>query len=299
MAIFGLIAVASAQESVELECTFGVTLFGEYFCLIVNAELTDRDAIVTITGNHTGDRTNDDVDILAVFDSDMRFIPEILYTTFPNINEIDFEFAGIEELDQIPELPNLAYFILDGNNITTIRNNTFVNVGETMFFLEMVFNNHQELEVDAFAGLAHVQSLYLLLNNIALPPQGIFDPLTSLRLIDFDSNNFGIIDDDLFAENTQLRTIFGERNGIDRISPNFAASFRDSLNALILFENECTDRAFFLQDDVVLAFMNMALQDCYNNFSGRQPNATRNVTFEYRGSLRLFDEFGNLILSAN
>lgn len=261
--------------------------------------MSNRTAIITVTGQHIGNRTADDVDVLAIFESNMTFIPEILYTTFWNINEIDIEFAGLEELEQLPHLVNLQFFVMWGENITTIPNNTFVNVNETLIDVELVNNGHQILEVDAFAELGRLIFLYILYNDLPHPEPGTFAPLTNLGLIDFDSNNFGIIENELFENNRNLIIIFCERNGIDRISPTFSAPFSDSFAGLAAYGNDCINRGFNINDELDVAFLNTALQRCYNNFAGIEQNSTRSVTFEYRGSLRLFDEFGNLILSAN
>jgi hypothetical protein len=299
LALFGIIAAVSAQD-VEFECRFSLSFINEYHCTITNVTLSDRESNVTITGTHlNASFTNDDVDVLVINNSHMEFIPSILYETFPNINEAVFLNAGLQEISQLPELSNLRWFEAIGNNITTIENNTFINVGETLFQLQLTNDNIQTLDVDSFAGLSNLIYLYIYFNNMAPPPVGTFDHLTSLQLIDFDSSNFGVIDDTLFRENRELRAIFAERNGIDRISPTFSAPFIDTLVTLYLWVNECTDRGFLNDDEVAVAFMNSALQGCYNNFLEREGNATRTITFEYRGSLRLFDEFGNLILSAN
>lgn len=299
VAIFGLFAAASAQE-VELECQFLTTIFGEYACLISDAELSlaQREANVTVTGQHLAGRTNDDVDILAIYDSAVEFLPAILFTTFPNINEIDIEDAGLRELDQLPVLPNLIIFTLFGNNVSTIWNNTFINVAESLLEIDLVLNNHEILEAEALTGLENLLFLLMFYNELPYPEPGTFDTLINLLYLDFDTNNFGFIGEELFAENRNLIILFAERNGIDRIAPRFAANFEE-LGYFNAVGNVFINRGFDLDDDVVTAFMNAALQNCYNNFVGNDANSTRTVSFEYRGSLRLFDEFGNLILAAN
>lgn len=268
-------------------------------CLLTNVELSNRDTIVTVTGQHLANRTDQDVTILAIYLSEMRFIPEILYTTFKYVEEVDIEFAGVEELDPLPALPNLMFFTFIANNVTTIQNNTFSNVYATLFEVDLMFNNHEVLEVEAFAGLDNVRLLLLLLNELPQPEPGTFSPMTNLMVIDFDSNNFGFIDEELLSENRNMVGVFSERNGIDRIAPTFMANFED-LYVFYSYGNVCINRGLQdLDDQLTLAFMHNALQPCYNNFVGNDANSSRTVSFEYRGSLRLFDEFGYLILSAN
>lgn len=261
--------------------------------------MRDRDTHVTFIGEHLPGFTEEDVVAVAVVASDMRFIVPEIYTTFPNLIELDFAFAGLQEIDPLPEMANFTTFICFGNDIPTIHNDTFANVGSSLEFLDLELNNIQELEPDAFAGLEETLLLVLLMNSIATPPEGVFWPMSKAIIIDVAFNNFEVIGESLFARNTELLYLGIDFNGIDRIAPTFFAPLRENLMILSAYENECVNRGFEIEDEIVETFLHGSLRNCYNNFMDIRSNETRSLLFEYSGSLRLFDDFGNLILAAN
>lgn len=260
------VAFTSSQNVVELTCDYSTTSRGEYVCLLANIEINDRNTLVRFGGLHLPGRTNLDVNIVSVTRSRMPFIIPEIYDEFPNIHELDLQFAGLNEIDQIPAMPNLRTFIAYSNNIERVRSNTFINVGATLETIDLQLNNIQLLESDAFAGLARLEYLYLRFNQISFPPIGIFWPLTNLWIIDIESNDFRQIDETLFARNTRLNSIFADRNGIDRISPRFADGFLRTLGSFRVNRNKCIDRVFFLFNDQNRQSMMNELQTCFDNF---------------------------------
>lgn len=263
--VFSLIALSSAQDVVELTCDFSQTSRGDYICVLTNIEFNDRNVPVKFVGLHMPGRTNLDVDIVVVTRSRMPFIIPEIYTTFPNIHELDLQFAGLVEIDPIPEMKNFRTFIAYSNNIDRIRNNTFDNVMLTLETVDLQLNNIRFLEADAFKGLTRLEFLYLRFNQITFPPIGVFNTLSNLNLIDFESNDFRQIDETLFAGNPRLNAIFADRNGIDRISPRFADNLMQ-LGSLRLNLNKCVNRVFFLFNEQARETMMRELQPCFDNF---------------------------------
>lgn len=268
-------------------------------CLIYQQNATDPNVNYTIVGEHEEGRTNDDVIAIAVYFSRMPFIVPAIYSTFPNIIELDIEFTGLEVIDPIPDTVNLEFFIVYANNVSTIQNNTFATQNSSLLYIEMIDNEIMTLEEEAFVGTSEVIIMGLLFNSINTPPTRTFWPMTNLALIDFESNNFQRIGHTLFLQNNLLEAVFMESNRINAISPVFTAGFRDTMEVIFAYRNECVDRAFILEEEIIVAFMHSSLQACYNNFVGGPPNPGRTITLEFRGPLRLFDDFGNLILVSN
>lgn len=290
---------SSAQNPVEIECDFFSTIYDDYVCLIYQQNATDRNASYVFVGDHEEGKTNADVVAVGVFFSNMTFIIPEIYTSFPNITELDIEFTGLTEIDPIPATVNLEFFICYRNDLSTIANETFATQNSSLIYLEMMDNGITTLEEDAFVGGSQVVVLYLLFNRINTPPTRTFWPLTTVGLIDIEANNFQRIHHTLFLQNNELEIVFMENNNISAVSPQFTFGFRDTMFAIVMYRNECIDRAFILEEDIVIAFMHSSLQGCYNNFTNADPNANRTITLEFRGPLRLFDDFGNLILVSN
>lgn len=308
-AIFVTVA-AKAQDTVQIECNFTVfqTLFPPngtvYSCVIRSVELLNRNANVIITGQHVGNRTNEDVVDIDIENREneleMHFIPDILYTSFPNVEVIGIWNSGVRELDQLPELSNLIRFNLPGNNVSTITNNTFISV-KSLISLRLRGNNIHTLELNAFAGQENLLFLDLGFNELTEFEIGTFNMLNNLESIDLSNNNLQFIDAQLFSENHNINSFLASGNKINRIAPSLISKL-PNLNLLALARNECIDNNFSLNTGdrlLALAYVHSSLQRCYNNYIGTKPNFTRTLIFEYRGSLRLFDEFGNAILTAN
>lgn len=296
--IFGFIAAASAQDSVEIECDYYTNANDEYVCFLFALDFIPRNTSVTFIGEHEEGRNESQVDVVRMYFSDIEHIIPEIYTTFPNLNELDIEFSGLINIDQIPtDLPNFAFFISLANWVEVIQNNTFVNVGETLLYVDLIFNEIIELELDSFAGCGELSYLYMLLNYIPQPPVGTFWPLVNLIELDLEENNIGFIDDTLLANSTQLTGLWVEANHITRITPRLLSPL--SLRYFGAYENDCIDRYFVLNEPIVETFMHASLQQCYNSFEGLGPDDTRTVRFDYQGPLRLNDEFGNQILVLN
>lgn len=301
----GCFAAVKAQDTVEFQCRFAVLASSEpnreeYICEIRNVVLSNRDAPVIITGQHVGTRGDENVTSFEILESEMEFIPEILYTSFFNADLMVFANAGVREFDPLPELPNLIRLFMAGNDFSTIRNNKFINIGN-LRILDLIANNIHTLELDAFVGLENLEQLNLQFNQLTDLEPGTFSALINLDSIDLFLNNLQFIEMQLFAENQNLRTLNLDGNNINRIAPGFISSL-PNLSSIRLISNQCISNVFSLNAGdrtLALAFIHSSLQQCYHNFVGNEPNSARTVHFEYRGSLRLFDEFGNAILTAN
>lgn len=253
---------------------------------------------MTFIGEHEEGRDESQVDVVRIYFSDIEFIMPEIYSTFPNLNELDIEITALIDVDQIPtDLPNFAFFTSFANWVEVIPNNTFLNVGETLLYSDFTFNEIIELELDSFAGCGELSNLYLLLNYIPQPPVGTFWPLANLVSLDLERNNLGFIDDTLLANSTQLTGLWVEENHIDRITPRLLSPL--SLRYFGAYRNDCIDRYFTLNEPIVVAFMHQSLQQCYNAFEELGPEDRRTVRFDYQGPLRLNDEFGNQILVLN
>lgn len=294
-----LVILASAEDYIEIECDYFTLDTGEYVCIVEDVEVRDHDIHVTFIGEHVPGFTEEDVVAFAVLFSDMRFIVPEIFKTFPNLIELDFAFAGLQYIDPFPEMPSLIAFICLGNDIRVIQNGTFANVGSSLLLLDLEYNNIQELEPGAFEGLDELLILGLMENSISNLPEGIFWPMNNAIIMDLESNNFGVIGETLFERNTQLAFLVLDNTGIDRIAPTFFGPLKENLEILSALGNICVNRGFLLDDEVVESFMHGSLRNCYNNFVGIRTNETNFVSIEFKGSLRLFDESGNLIFSAN
>lgn len=195
----------------------------------------------------------------------------------------------------IPDTVQLYEISINGNNISRIDNGTFAGQ-PGLIHLNLRANGIQELDEDAFTGLSVLESLVLIGNDIQVIAPRTFHPLASVMYLDLERNNLTSIGEDIFSHNTEIRTLYLEFNQIEEISPRFLSSFGNNLSYINLSGNICVDRSFYFTsgDDLSIVVLHSTLRNCYNNFSGRSTD-DRDITMHYKGHLRLFDEFGNLV----
>lgn len=75
------------QDPIVLECEFYVDVYGDYSCRLSGIEVTNQFVNVTFTGEHMGNRSDSDVRVVEIVDSNTPFIINELATAFPNAYE--------------------------------------------------------------------------------------------------------------------------------------------------------------------------------------------------------------------
>lgn len=286
---------AVAQNPVAFNCTFSVNWYNEYVCRLTGIEVLNRSQQVTFGGEHLDNRTNANVDVVEIRDSNTPFIIPQIFTTFPNIVELEVITSNVQAIE-IPDNIQLIELTLSGNNISRIVNETFINQTRLQFFTA-VNSGIREIEENAFVGLSSLRGLVLINNNITELAPRTLTPLISAVRIDFERNELTRVED-VFSSCTNLTYLYLEYNQINEISPFFASVTQDSLYSVNLSGNQCVDRFFFFEDEIELIVLNNALSPCFRNFNGNDTE-TRRITLEFQGPLALFDEFGNIIARVN
>lgn len=288
-----LIAALSSvlSQDLILECDFFESW--QYECEFNHITVEDPTQNIIIGGTHLEGRTDDDVRIVWIRNSNTPFMIQQIFTTFPNLDELYIHNSSLASIN-IPESAQLSEVYLDNNNITRIQNGAFGSQSN-LWYLNLRENNIQEIEEDAFLGLSALETLNLIGNHIETLAPRTLHPLTNLTVLDFERNSFTSINDEWFSQNSRIRILFLEFNQIDEVSPRFFGRF-DNLEHVDFSGNVCVNRNFYIEndDDFSVIGLHNALRRCYNNFVG-EVSEMRRVTFEFVGSMRLFDEFGNLV----
>lgn len=297
LALVIFVAALSSVSSQNL--TFDCSFFDQwngYGCTLNNITVADPSQNVTFGGQHIGNRTNADVAIVRVINSNTPFVVQQIFTTFSNINVLHILDSRLQSIS----LPNSVQFVelsIQGNNITGLQNGTFINQSQ-LTYLNLRYNNIEEINEDAFVGLVALESLVLIGNRVRSLAPRTFHPLTNVTYLDLQRNFLSRISDELFLQNTQMRNLYLEYNYIEAITPRFIAKFGNNLSYINLSGNICINRSFSLNsdDDFSRILIHNALRTCFNNFNGTT-SRVRHITLEFEGPLRLFDEFGNLIIN--
>jgi hypothetical protein len=289
-----ILSGSSAQNIIDLQCGFFFEYpSGEYGCQLSRVNVTDNTATYRIVGNHLGNLTNNDVEIFEVYNSDFRFIPQEIFTTFPNIDTMKVYDSNLQSIN-VSGTNNLRILYLNGNNISTINNGTFETL-VNLTTLVMNRNGISTLEENAFIGLTNLSRLTLISNNITTLPTQVFQHLQLLRILDLDQNQLTRIEHEVFANLTNLRNLYLEANRIEAISPSFTRSLRENIIFINLNRNICIDFFGYFNDDFDWARFNMEINECYENYTQRNENDERRLSMEFTGRLNIYDRFNNLI----
>lgn len=281
-----------SSQGITLECEYYVTFFEEYACILEFIENLDPTAPVTFTGTHIGERTNDDVDVVYIGDSNTPFIMPEIFTAFPNFYELEILWSNLQSIS-LPPNTNMEALVLLDNNVTHIESGTFAGQ-DALWFLFMAYNNIHTIDENAFEGLSDLLALVLIGNEISEIAPTTFHPLTEIAIIDMEDNRLTSIGPEVFAENRFVNNIYLEYNNINEISPQFVANSRESLFFINLSGNRCVSNSFYLYEDTLWDIMIGNLQTCFNNFPGTVPEVRR-ISMEFTGNLAIFDDFGNIL----
>ncbi len=149
--------------SIALNCTYGMQPFtpvGSIYTCQAGILLTGSDIVTNIYGNHMSNRTDADVQGLAIQSQGLQFFPLKIETFFPNIRAIDVysnsissisnshlrSFTGlvhfsvidnpIESLDSdlFRGLPALSYISFNNNTVKNVGHDFFLPLSGQIFF---------------------------------------------------------------------------------------------------------------------------------------------------------------------
>ena len=281
------------SQDLTLECVFRESW--DYTCVLTDITVLDPDQNIIIGGVHLENRTNDDVRVVMVENSNTPFVIQQIFETFRNIDDLQIYNSNLQSI-RIPDIVQLSEVFIEGNNISRIENGSF-DGQSNLWYLNLRDNNILEVDEDAFIGLEALETLNLIGNHIQSLHPRTLHPLARLNLLDLERNNMTSISDELFTQNPLITTLYLEYNQIEEISPRLIAIF-NNLNFINLLGNRCINRLFsmFNNDEFNFIILHNSLRTCYNNFIGSESTMKR-VTLEFEGPMKLYDEFGNLVAS--
>lgn len=274
-----------------MECDFFETWFEEYACLLENIEALNPSQNIIISGNHLTGRSNDDVEVVVVHDSNTPFMIQQIFSTFPNIIELEYGNCGLQSIN-ISMTVQLLYLDLYLNNITRIANGSFLRQG-SLYVANLDYNNIQIIDEDAFEEIVSLTTMSLNGNRLQVLHPRTFHAIPDVKVINLKDNNLTSIGESLFSRNTLLRTLHLDSNDINEISPRFADNLRENLDFIDLTGNVCANEVFRFQNPQDWDSALFGLRTCFRNFEGT-PEPSR-LTMEFTGPLLIYDESGNLL----
>ncbi|KAL3285423.1 hypothetical protein HHI36_019525 [Cryptolaemus montrouzieri] len=149
------------------------------------------------------------------------------------------EIYGINYEDFAEWGKNIKSLILGNNRISTLKSQVFADM-HTLNELSLSFNPLRVVDIDAFLGLENLENLEISfgLDRDELPHE-IFRPLTSLKWLAIDNNNFHTMSEDAFDYLQELEYLNLESNNLQVIPTTlFKPSFHVTLSDVRLSHNK-------------------------------------------------------------
>jgi Leucine-rich repeat (LRR) protein len=243
---------------------------------LIGIEVLDPDQPVTVGGDHVAGRSNADVTIVQIRNSNTPFVIQQIFSAFPNLANLEISDSNLQELSLSPSA-QLEHLELYDNNLARIVNGTFAGQSR-LSLIEAMDNKIEEIEVAAFEGLESLAGLVLIGNRIRELTPGTFNGLANLVYLDLTKNRLERIEDNVFAGLPQLSSLLLTFNSINEVSPTFTNSLSSTVKYLYFESNRCIDRLFVLRESIDIILLNNALNPCFNNFIGEVPE-TKRITF--------------------
>ena len=226
-----------------ISCVYGDSNQG-YACEIVNVKLTsDQDASLSIDGHNP----IKDVQYVFATNSEMEFIPQIIFNEFEKLLKLELISVGLKTLTHLENCTNLMHLNLDNNLLESLPGNMLkscINLHE----IQINDNGIRSIDENAFAGIKLLKSLRIKNSRLKVPlkmekPNGkLFndenmflkintfqdqtDSLTELHLT-FHTENFNL--NNYLNILTNLETLKLENNKLAEISSEAFKSLRKLL----------------------------------------------------------------------
>jgi len=167
------LALFGSSQSVSFECyyTGGIwsTLESPYCCYVQNSlDITSFDAaqVDSISGTHQAGFNDDNVNAFRIHDiGQLHYFPRGLNKFFKNLKGIAINYSGLKEIHQcdLKDFPKMELLYLFGNNLEILEENLFE------------FNPNLEI-------------ISLRYNKISHIDPNVFNKLTKLHSLNFESN---------------------------------------------------------------------------------------------------------------
>ncbi|XP_055313686.1 toll-like receptor 3 [Sitodiplosis mosellana] len=185
-------------------------------CYIEQPIALDENETLQVTSSNTEQITS----ITFATPSNLPEFPLVIFTIFPNLNNVHLICTGIEviEEDDFANATMLTRLRLELNNIKRISKTAFAKASK-LNSLELPANGVQQIDDYAFANLQNLTRLDLQQNNLTVLREHIFSGAINLIEIFLNDNQIQIIEDGAFYFE-KLSRIYLQDNQLKSLSPD-------------------------------------------------------------------------------
>lgn len=288
--LIGLSTVDS-QNTSSLNCNF-VLIDGVYTCRISSASTSnDENAVIEITGSHQPGQSDEDVEVVEIFSSNIPFIVTQLFTTFGKVRSLFINRGGLVKIqaNAFATASDLKTVTLMNNNLEIINEYAF-NGAYGLEKLDIWQCQLKEINENAFRDLPSLRTLKLDRNQIQQLPLRVFSYLSNLETVTLSRNLLTSLPSEILSNNQRLSRVSVAHNQLNSIGRNFLDEMK-SLRSFNAVGNLCIDDSWNIDGDVSLDDVRSGLSDCFDNYP--QEPIDLKCRFEYSGygeySCKLYD----------
>ena len=230
--LFQLILLLNGINGVEQRCKFfnrdcwykNSQFYGAlkkyHECYLYGIDIFNENETVT-TNTEGNPKSNEDIEVVYYNSGNLKFIPNSLFTTFPNLRRLSAAFTNTEVIkpQQLKNASKLKVFIVHMNDVTKLTSDLFVeapNLEHINFSENKITSVHRY----AFRGLSKLQGVYLEKNMISNIHPETFSHLVNLNILILVDN--ACINDEYNENaNQQFKDIENDiRKSCDYIAPD-------------------------------------------------------------------------------
>lgn len=247
---------------------------------------------MTIKSDHNV-KSNDDVKLVEFSSSSVKFIPSIVYETFPKIDYLliwdNIFFENIEQkfFEGCPDIKILR--ILE-NKISRINANVFTKLPKTLEIVNLQNNQIEILDLLAFDGLSNVGELYLQQNKITYIEDGTFRPMTNLSELNLQNNLIEKVNDQTFDGLDNLKNLYLQSNKIKVLHYETFNKFT-KLNDIDLRNNICINKLFKKLNGTATSLSVDIFSSCHDFFLLEEINAFKNYSSGFEAKIANMSNF--------
>lgn len=205
--------VGEAMINVNLKCDY-VYSFDDswvYGCWLNDLNIgTNTIEVVSFSGTHASEKTDQDVELLVFTNGTMAFLPNGFGNVFRNlkyltVGDLKSLSLGTKRIRQsnFRNLENLLELSLLFNEIEILDEDSLLDLPELQIF-RIVNNKLQVLHEETFARNAKLKEIYLNSNQLSYVSGSVFRNNLLLEKVDFRKNFLKTVDETMFETNLNL-----------------------------------------------------------------------------------------------
>lgn len=231
------ISCVSAQSGavVQGDCRLASNDYG-YTCYLSGINLAPEDTL-NIIANHEGEFTDDDVVDVYFYASNVSYVPNVVFTKFPNTQILNMNTIGLQNIPAgaFAGANHLERFSAMFNDLSSIGEGAFRGL-DNIHEIDLGFNEITDIHLNGFDGLQNLQIIDFNENPLTTETLiGRFVHLTSLRSLYLGGNRLTHLPANFFGL-PELRFLFIYRNAITTIHPD-ALIGMPHMDSMLLFLN--------------------------------------------------------------